>query len=177
MEPSPGLGLASTAVRGAQDMPDALGRAVRTGRPCRQEPTAKSASGADTRIPATAAAIRPQPDAANRARTALWRQADLEVSPIIGHRGTAAVFRSALATARRTYGWLPDTLDDSSVDACLNLLDDTLLGREAQEAAEAALAVRVAFQDLLEFLVGVTLALRLLGAAWPAGPAQADLLP
>ena len=109
--------------------------------------------------------------------TALWGQAEREVSPIIGHRGTAAVFRSALATARRTYGWLPDTLDDSSVDACLKRLDDTLLGREAQEAVEAALAVRVAFQDLLESLVGVTLTLRLLGAAWPAGPAQADLLP
>lgn len=181
MDPSPGLGVASTVAREAPDMLSALGRPERAAPPSREESPARSASGADAGGPATAAAIPPRPDAATAVKdgvtTALWRQADLDVAPVIGHRGTAAVVRSALATARRTHGWLPEPSDDASVDMCVKLLNDTLHGRGAQEAVAAALAVQIAFHSLLGSLVGAELTIQLLGAAWPACPVQGDVLP
>ncbi len=168
------------AASGARDISIAFGKPVRPAPP-RQKPPAPSAPNVEKGMPAAVANMQPGPHVAAAMTTcaagALWRQADLRVSSIIGYRGTAAVLQGAAATTRRTHRWLPEPSDDASVVAYVTALNDSLDGREAQDAAAAAMAVQVAFRSLLGILVGAELTNQLLGAAWPVGPVQGDVLP
>jgi hypothetical protein len=139
-------GVAFTAARAAQDVLAAFAAPARAACLPRHEPAS----------PVVA-----------RGTIALWRPVDLDVSAVIGHRGTAAVLRRALATVRRTHGWLPDPSDGASFDVCVKSLDDALEGRGKEEAAAGVLAVQMDFRSLLATLVGNALTGQLLGAAWP----------
>lgn len=140
-------------------------------------PGSAAESGATT----AASVLSTRPDAASPVMAAgtfaLWRSVDLDVSAVIGQRGTAAVLRQALATVRRTHGWLPDPADDCGFDACMRCLDDAPDGRGIEEVAAGRLAVQVAFGGLLASLVGVELAGQLLGAAWPGRQVLGEPMP
>ena len=133
---------------------------------------APAATTARMSIRADAASLHLRRDLANP-----WRAIDLDLSEVIGPRGTAAVLRRALATARRTHGWLPGPSDDCSFDACLQCLDEALGDRCTEEVGAGTLAVQMAFRGLLASLVGAALAEQLLGAAWTDGQAQGEPMP
>lgn len=181
MDLSSGFGQTFPPVKWAQDMVAAFVRPRRATNPPRQEHPARAGFGSDKAAAATAAELSIRADAAcpatTRDTTGLWRAIDLDVSAVIGHRGTAAVLRRAVAMARRTHGWLPETSEDSSFDACVDCLEGALDERGIEEAGSARLAVQVAFRGLLASLVGTALAEQLLGAAWTPAQARGESVP
>lgn len=113
-------------------------------------------------------------DSGAQGTIALWRAVDLDVSAVIGQRGTAAVLRRALVVMRRTHGWMSDPADDTDFDACLHSLADTLASQAPEERASGQRALEAAFHDLLASLVGAALATQLLRAAWSERQARID---
>jgi hypothetical protein len=105
---------------------------------------------------------------------ALWHAIDLDVSAVIGPRGTAAVLRPVLAMTRRTHGWLPELPHDAGFDVCVRALSDALDDGGTEASAAARQAVQVAFRDLLASLVGAALAKQLLKAASAARQARGE---
>ena len=104
-------------------------------------------------------------DPATHVTIALWRAVDLQVSALIGRRGSAAVLRRTLAVTRRTHGWLHEPSDDAGFEACVLALSAALAGQAHEESAAAGRALEAAFHDLLSSLVGAMLTTQLLGAA------------
>ncbi len=106
------------------------------------------------------------PGAGTPLAIALWRAVDLDVSAVIGRRGTAAVLRRALVVVRRTHGWMSEPPDDDDFDACLHALIDVLASQAPEERVSGQHALEFAFHDLLASLVGGVLAAQLLRTAW-----------
>ena len=108
---------------------------------------------------------------------ALWRAVDLDVSAVIGQRGTAAVLRRALFVMRRTHGWMSEPADDTDFDACVSTLSDALADQVPEERASGQHALEAAFHDLLASLVGAALAAQLLRAAWSERQTRIEAVP
>lgn len=168
-----------TAARATQDMlaaftapPHARNSPPHAPQPTRVDDTEHGAPATadgpireETRFPVTPSAI------------AEWRDVDRDVSATIGYRGTAAVLRLAIATAKRRHAWLPEQPDGSSFDVCLTSLDSVLDGQGPEEAVAGKLAVQLAFRSLLASLVGPALTEQLLDATWPVGRTSGEILP
>lgn len=88
------------------------------------------------------------------------------LTPIIGLRGVAALYRRSLHLAARSHPWLADAVPgepDSRDRAALK----TLLSRQTSaDAAGGGAAFLQAFYDLLASLVGRPLTERLLRSVW-----------
>ncbi len=104
-------------------------------------------------------------DPAIEAAIALWRAVDLEVSALIGRRGSAAVLRRTLVMTRRRHGWMHEPSDDAGFEACVLALGDALGGQAPEESLAGRHALEAAFHDLLASLVGGALTTQLLRAA------------
>ena len=113
-------------------------------------------------------------DAGVQGTIALWRAVDLDVSAVIGQRGTAAVLRRALFVMRRTHGWMSESADDIDFNACVHTLSDALASRAPEERASGQHALETAFHDLLASLIGADLAAQLLRAAWSERPIRLE---
>ena len=201
MELSAGFGQAFAAVRWAQDMVAAFVHLPFAIPSSRQELSAMRASGSDptaslapmTHETGTMAAATHRPtvddatalagasaesaDAGVQGTIALWRAVDLDVSAVIGQRGTAAVLRRALGVVRRTHGWMSEPSDDTDFDACVQILSDALASRAPEERASGQHALEAAFHDLLASLVGAELAAQLLRAAWSERQSRLEVVP
>lgn len=96
---------------------------------------------------------------------ALWRAADLDLSPVVGRRGALAILRRALASNQAAFGWLyvPDELQD--FHAAIGPLCASFADRAPDEAQAAACALWSTFRDLLSSLVGEALAEQVLRSA------------
>ena len=105
-------------------------------------------------------------DSGVKGTIALWRAVDLDVSAVIGQRGTAAVLRRALVVMRRTHGWMSEPSDAADFDACVHTLSNVLASQAPEERVSGQHALETAFHDLLASLVGAPLAAQLLRAAW-----------
>jgi hypothetical protein len=164
-----GCGHTFAAVQWAQDIATAFVRPPRA-RPASLDATAAAAAHAATRAGAAPAVPR-------QSTISPWIAIDLDVSAVIGDRGTAAVLRQALATARRTHGWLPAPSDECGFGACLACLGDALDHRCNGEAEAAGLAVQAAFRELLVALLGGPLTAQLLGARASDPRTQGEPMP
>lgn len=111
---------------------------------------------------------------------AVWREIDVALSPIIGHRGVAALFHRSLKLVSATHPWLA-----AGRGSVLDVVDPAALGAALQQqtvsvAADGGAALFQSFHDLLSSLVGASLTNRLLHSVWTSSagdpPAQ-DLLP
>lgn len=129
-------------------------------RPRWPEPLA-SRLGADADIEQVADAIM-----------AIWRESEIALSPIIGQRGVAALFRRSLNLVSAVHPWLAashggalDAVDPSTLKA-------TLLLQPAAAAAAGGAALFQSFHDLLASLVGAPLTNRLLHSVW--APSRGD---
>ena len=142
------------------------------------DPTACLAS-ADRSTVDDATAVRSvaSADSGAQGRLALWRAVDLDVSAVIGQRGTAAVLRRALVVVRRTHGWMCEPSDDTDFDACVRSVSDAFASRPPDERASGQHALEQAFHELLASLVGAALAAQLLRAAWAGRQAGIEAVP
>jgi hypothetical protein len=109
---------------------------------------------------------------------AIWREVDLALHPIIGHRGVAALYNRSLRLAATTHPWLANGHADALAAIDVTALRADLLQQTAAEAAAAGSALFRSFEQLLASLVGPALTAQLLQSVWthPAvsPPAQDD---
>ena len=103
---------------------------------------------------------------------ALWRAAELALSPIVGRRGTLAMLLRTLALNRTGFDWLDIREDIDDLEGAIASLRRAFSVRRPQEGDAAAQALSMSFAELLPSLVGPDLARQLC-----ASPALAGALP
>ncbi|KRB14689.1 hypothetical protein [Rhizobacter sp. Root16D2] len=87
----------------------------------------------------------------------VWQRVDGALSPVIGVRGVAALYKRSLHLARARHPWL-----DAAADGTHESLRETLSWQSPDIAAAAHADVLQTFCDLLNQLIGSTLTDRLL---------------
>lgn len=98
---------------------------------------------------------------------ATWRAVEAALSPIIGQRAVAALFKRSLALIRGDYPWLSPREGDPQADGFTSL--GTILSRQSDATAMAAHRMLLqTFLDLLASLLGESLTERLLKPVWDA---------
>jgi hypothetical protein len=108
--------------------------------------------------------------------------ADIEraLTPIVGVRGVAALYKRALHLSTGTFAWMPAA--PAGVPAAMDTgpLCTALAQRSAADAAAAGARLIREFRDLLSALIGPQLTERLLRSAWIhflSGPTARDKTP
>lgn len=96
----------------------------------------------------------------------LWRDIELQLIPIIGPRGVAALHRRSLFLTAREYSWLSIASDGTAPTMDLDSLRHMLHLQDATAALAAAGAHFLTFHDLLTTMVGPALTERLLRDVW-----------
>ena len=97
---------------------------------------------------------------------ALWRDIELQLTPIIGPRGVAALHRRSLFLTAREYPWLLITSDGAALTMDLDSLHGVLHVQAAPAALTAGGALFLTFHTLLTSMVGPALTERLLRDVW-----------
>ena len=87
------------------------------------------------------------------------------LTPVLGQRGVAALYRRTLNVAGRTHPCLLDAHEDTE-PICFVRLRKMLLLQPANQAAAATDASVETFHELLNSLIGISLTQRLLGGLW-----------
>ena len=97
---------------------------------------------------------------------AVWQQVEDALTPIIGQRGVAALYKRSLYLVIQDHPWLARLreTDPPAVDAAA--LRSALAQQDAAAAAAGGGALLQTFHELLASLVGPSLTERLLAAAW-----------
>jgi hypothetical protein len=95
-----------------------------------------------------------------------WRAIDAALSPIIGQRGVAALFKRALALTRPTYPWLSDVLGGVEQPGDFTALATAFSQQTGPRLVAANEALLRNFADLLINLIGGALTERLLSSVW-----------
>lgn len=96
---------------------------------------------------------------------AAWDAIHRAMAPVIGPRGSAALYHRTLHLGRATYPWLAAPCDTAAEPGDFGPLGRALASQPAAEAAAAHDAMLLAFLDLLSTLIGEPLAARLLQGA------------
>lgn len=112
---------------------------------------------------ATFAQLAQDADAGQIAEKAVstWRAIEVALSPIIGQRAVAALYRRSVALIRADHPWLTEHEDNDRNDDFV-LLRDSLAQQSSAKARAAHQALLQAFENLLISLLGDSLAERLL---------------
>lgn len=108
------------------------------------------------------------------AAVSLWRDMSDALSPIIGPRGVAALYKRSLYLTRDDYPWLAAAHEGVVPQVDYELLHKALVQQAGPHAAAANAALLQAFYDLLRSLIGEPLTERLLRSLWnnlSSGPA------
>jgi hypothetical protein len=97
---------------------------------------------------------------------ALWQEIDQALTPIVGHRGVAALYNRSLKLTAVAHPWLASA--SSAVLAAMDpsALKAALLQQTATQAAAGGSALFETFRELLASLVGAALTERLLRSVW-----------
>ena len=105
---------------------------------------------------------------------------DGALSPIIGHRGVAALYKRSLHVTARTHAWLAGAQEGPPGSMDVPTLTPLLAQQTSAEAAAAGALLLQTFYDLLATLVGPSLTERLLHSVWAtflSGPSAQDTTP
>ena len=96
----------------------------------------------------------------------IWNEVDDSLSPILGQRGMAALYRRSLHLAAADHPWLeaPDEGDPPAIGPAA--LKSALARQSGAVAAAGGSAFLQTFRDLLSGLIGPSLTQRLLSTAW-----------
>jgi hypothetical protein len=97
---------------------------------------------------------------------AVWTAIDGALSPVVGPRGNAALYKRSLHLARVQYPWLAAAYEGALQPGDFSALRTALSEQTASHASEAHDALLGIFNDLLADLIGRSLTRRLLQAAW-----------
>lgn len=87
------------------------------------------------------------------------------LTPALGQRGVAALYRRTLNVAGRAHPCLLQAHEDT-VPVCFEQLRKVLLLQPADQAATATDASIETFHELLNSLIGIPLTQKLLGSLW-----------
>lgn len=91
-----------------------------------------------------------------------WVDIDGALSPVLGKRGVAALYKRSLHLSGSAHGWLSDIQVGPITAIDFEVLQKAFADQSNSEAASAATAMLRAFCDLLVSLVGISLTGRLL---------------
>jgi hypothetical protein len=91
-----------------------------------------------------------------------WVDIDGALSPVLGKRGVAALYKRSLHLSGSAHVWLSDIQVGPNTAIDFESLQKAFTGQSNSEAASAAAAMLRAFCDLLVSLVGTSLTGRLL---------------
>jgi hypothetical protein len=97
---------------------------------------------------------------------ATWQKIDVAVSPIIGQRGVAALYKRSLYLTGQAHPWLAGMHENVQADMDLEALKSALVQQGSTNAAAAGGALLQTFHKLLTTLVGSSLTERLLRSVW-----------
>lgn len=85
---------------------------------------------------------------------------------MIGHRGSAALYRRGLHVSRAAFPWLAAAYEGAATPGDFASLHAALAEQSGEHAAAGQAAVLQNFHDLLTDLIGRSLTQRLLQAVW-----------
>ena len=111
---------------------------------------------------------------------ATWREIDAALTPILGQRGVATLYKRCLYLTSAAHPWLAGTHEGMHATIDLAALHSAFSQQERGTAAGAAGALLHTFDGLLASLVGPSLTERLLRSVWAnslSGPAAQDATP
>ncbi len=97
---------------------------------------------------------------------AIWTAIDAALSPVIGARGNAALYKRSLHLASAQHPWLAVAFEGAVQPGDYSALRAALAQQTATDASQAHDALLGIFHDLLADLIGRSLTRRLLQAAW-----------
>ena len=100
------------------------------------------------------------------AAVAVWSAIDKALSPVIGQRGSAALYQRSLHLARADYPWLGAAYQGDAERYGFDVLRAALAQQIPEDAAAAHDRILHTFIDQLTALIGASLTQRLLQPAW-----------
>jgi hypothetical protein len=100
---------------------------------------------------------------------AIWREIDAALIPVIGHRGTAALYKRSLYLTAAAHPYLGGMHEGVHTAADPASLASVLAQQSSTVAAAGGAAFLQTFHELLATLVGPSLTERLLRSVWGAG--------
>ena len=111
------------------------------------------------------------------AMVSTWQAIDAALSPIIGQRGVAMLYKRSLYLIAPTHPWLAGTHEGSQATMDLAALRSVFAQQSSTHAAAAGGAFLQTFHELLSSLIGPSLTERLLRPVWApfsSGPPAQD---
>jgi len=100
----------------------------------------------------------------------LWRDVSSRLAPMIGVRGVDALLVRSLQLSAPAHPWPDQAVEQEGGAEPLAGFASRLEGRDPNAAAEASVALLVAFTDLLASLIGESLTGLLLDPVWAPAP-------
>ena len=97
---------------------------------------------------------------------AAFSDIDHALTPIIGRRGVAALYKRSVHLAAQTHPWLAPAIDRLPTAIDIAPLTGSLGRQPGADAAVAGALLLQTFHDLLASLIGASLSERLLRTAW-----------
>jgi hypothetical protein len=130
-------------------------------------------------VPHTQAAFVPSAEGIDASQVAdaavqTWRAVDAALSPIIGPRGVAALYKRSLYVACKLHPWLAAVHQDTRQPGDFDPLHAALARQPGPAAAAAHEALLQTHRDILGRLIGAPLTERLLR---PIGPLPSNVPP
>jgi hypothetical protein len=114
------------------------------------------------------------------AMASTWQDIDAVLSPIIGQRGVAMLYKRCLYLIAPAHPWLAGMHEGGHAPLDLAALRSAFAQQSSTSAAAAGGAFLQTFHELLSSLIGPSLTERLLRAAWAhfsSGPPAQDTSP
>lgn len=111
------------------------------------------------------------------ALVATWQEINAALTPIIGERGVAALYKRSLYLTSAAYPWLSDRHEGPQTSIDLVILKSVLAQQSSANAAAGGGALLQTFYELLTVLVGASLSEQLLHRVWVnsvGGPPSQD---
>src|SRR5688500_13367018 len=96
----------------------------------------------------------------------IWRAIDAALSPIVGQRGVAMLYKRSLSLVSPAHPWLLGLHEGNQTTMDLAALESVFVQQSSQHAAAAGGAFLQAFHELLSSLIGPSLTARLLRPVW-----------
>jgi hypothetical protein len=106
-----------------------------------------------------------------------WQAIDASLSPVLGHRGVAMLYKRSLYLTTAAHPWLTGTPEDGPATMDLVALKSVFAQQSSTHAIAAGSALLQTFHELLSSLIGPSLAERLLRPVWApfiSGPPAQD---
>ena len=114
------------------------------------------------------------------AMVSTWQAIDSALSPIVGQRGVAMLYKRSLHLASAAHPWLAGADEASPATMDLEALQSVFAQQGALPAAAAGGTLLQTFHELLSSLIGPSLTERLLRPVWApfsSGPPAQDTPP